>query len=43
MPLAVINGGNTATIVPLSGGPAAPGVNTTAHPIETGIPGIGSL
>jgi hypothetical protein len=25
---------------PLSGGPAAPGLSTTAHPIETGDPGI---
>jgi hypothetical protein len=28
------------TITPLSGGPAAPGVTITAHPIETGGPGI---
>src|SRR5260370_6340511 len=30
----------TPLITPLSGAPAAPGVSTTAHPIETGGPGI---
>src|SRR6266851_645187 len=31
---------STTLITPLSGAPAAPGVSTTAHPIETGGPGI---
>jgi hypothetical protein len=39
-PLAVINGGRIVMIVPVSGGPAAPGVITTAAPIVTGGPGI---
>jgi len=29
-----------STITPLSGGPAAPGLTMTAHPIETGGPDI---
>src|SRR5438067_13362463 len=31
---------STATMTPLSGGPAAPGERTTAQPIDTGGPGI---
>src|SRR5262245_16722860 len=42
MPPAVAMVWVTATITPESGGPAAPGLSTTAHPIETGGPGIGA-
>jgi hypothetical protein len=42
-PLAVINGGKTATMVPVSGGPEAPGVTITLAPIETGDPGMMNL
>ena len=31
---------STATMTPLSGGPAAPGERTTTQPMETGGPGI---
>jgi hypothetical protein len=31
---------STDTMTPLSGAPAAPGVRTTAQPMETGGPGI---
>jgi hypothetical protein len=40
MPPAVRNGGKMPTMVPLSGGPAAPGVTITAAPIVTGGPGM---
>jgi hypothetical protein len=40
IPLAVITGGKIPTIVPVSGGPEAPGVTTTVQPIVTGDPGI---
>src|SRR5947209_6070878 len=43
MPLAVTTGGSTAMIVPLSGGPDAPGVRMTEQPIVTGGPGIAAL
>ena len=39
-PFAVMTGGRTVIIVPISGTPVAPGVITTAAPIETGGPGI---
>ena len=39
-PPAVITGGKIPRIVPVSGGPAAPGVTTTVQPIVTGDPGI---
>jgi hypothetical protein len=42
IPLAVITGGKIPTIVPVSGGPEAPGVTTTVQPIVTGDPGIHS-
>lgn len=41
IPPAVITGGRTAMIVPVSGKPDAPGVRMTEHPIVTGGPGIG--
>src|SRR5207248_433103 len=40
IPLAVTAVCGIWTITPLSGGPAAPGVTTTAQPMETGGPGI---
>jgi hypothetical protein len=40
IPLAVTTVCITALMIPLSGAPAAPGVSTTSHPIETGGPGI---
>jgi hypothetical protein len=40
IPLAVITGGKMAMIVPVSGGPEAPGVIMTCAPILTGEPGI---
>jgi hypothetical protein len=40
IPAAVITGGNTPTTVPISGGPEAPGVIITEHPIVTGRPGM---
>jgi hypothetical protein len=40
IPAAVITGGKMAMIVPISGGPDAPGVIITEHPIVTGGPGI---
>jgi hypothetical protein len=40
MPPAVMNGGRTTRIVPLSGGPEAPGVTNTEQPIVTGGPGM---
>ena len=42
IPLAVMTGGNMPTIVPESGGPAAPGVIITCAPMLTGDPGISS-
>src|SRR2546427_11609690 len=39
---AVMTGGKTATIVPVSGTPVAPGVTMTMHPMLTGGPGIPS-
>src|SRR5579871_3062125 len=39
-PLAVTIDWRMTLTKPESGGPAAPGVNTTAQPIETGGPGI---
>jgi hypothetical protein len=39
-PPTVMTGGKMPTIVPMSGGPEAPGVTITAHPIVTGGPGI---
>src|SRR5688572_5155084 len=42
IPPAIRNVAGTLTMTPLSGGPAAPGVSTTAHPIETGGPDIRS-
>lgn len=43
IPPAVMNGGNTAMIDPVSGGPDAPGLTITIVPILTGGPGIGLL
>jgi hypothetical protein len=40
IPLAVTIGCSTATITPLSGGPAAPGDSRTEQPMLTGGPGI---
>ena len=40
IPLAVMNGGNTAMIEPVSGGPDAPGLTITIAPILTGGPGM---
>ena len=39
IPFAVAVAWSTATITPLSGGPAAPGLRTTAQPMLTGGPG----
>ena len=39
-PPAVIVGGKMAMMVPISGGPDAPGVMTTIAPIVTGDPGM---
>ena len=39
MPFAVITGGKTVMIVPMSGGPDAPGVIITCAPMLTGEPG----
>jgi hypothetical protein len=43
MPAAVAALCVIAVIIPVSGGPAAPGLNTTLHPIVTGLPGISLL
>jgi hypothetical protein len=40
IPLARITGGRTATIVPVSGGPDAPGLTITIAPMLTGDPGM---
>jgi hypothetical protein len=40
IPLAVMNGGSTTMIVPVSGGPDAPGLTITIAPMLTGGPGI---
>lgn len=40
IPLAVTNGGSTKMIVPVSGGPDAPGLTITIAPMLTGGPGI---
>src|SRR5712691_9923958 len=40
IPLAVMNGGSTTRMAPVSGGPDAPGLTITEHPIVTGDPGI---
>lgn len=42
IPFAVINGGNTTMIVPVSGGPDAPGLTITIAPMLTGGPGMSS-
>lgn len=39
IPLAEMNGGMTAMIVPVSGGPDAPGLTITIAPMLTGGPG----
>jgi len=41
-PFAMMNGGKTAMIVPVSGGPDAPGLTITIVPMLTGGPGISS-
>ena len=41
IPPAVMTGGRTTKMVPVSGGPEAPGVTMTIAPILTGGPGIG--
>ena len=43
IPLAVGPPGGIIVIVPVSGGPAAPGASETEHPIVTGGPGIAFL
>jgi hypothetical protein len=43
IPPARMTGGKMPTIVPVSGGPEAPGVIITMQPIVTGGPGIGFL
>jgi hypothetical protein len=40
IPLAVMTGGIMAMIVPVSGGPDAPGLTITIAPMLTGGPGI---
>ena len=40
IPLAVMTGGMTAMMVPVSGGPDAPGLTITIAPMLTGGPGI---
>jgi hypothetical protein len=40
IPFTVIAGGKMVMIVPISGGPAAPGVIITDAPMVTGDPGI---
>jgi hypothetical protein len=40
MPPAVAAVCKTAVMIPVSGGPAAPGLNMTLHPMVTGLPGI---
>ncbi len=40
IPPAMTEAWGTCTMTPLSGGPAAPGVTITAHPMLTGGPGI---
>ncbi len=40
IPFAMMNGGKTAMIVPVSGGPDAPGLTITIVPMLTGGPGI---
>ena len=40
IPPAVMNGGKTTMIVPVSGGPDAPGLTITIAPMLTGGPGI---
>ena len=40
IPPAVTTAWVMTEMIPESGGPAAPGLNMTAHPIETGGPGI---
>jgi hypothetical protein len=40
IPPAVTTGGRISMIVPISGGPDAPGVTVTMQPIVTGGPGI---
>jgi hypothetical protein len=42
IPPAVMTGGMMPTIVPVSGGPEAPGVTMTLQPTVTGHPGINS-
>jgi hypothetical protein len=43
MPVAVAALWVIAVIIPVSGGPAAPGLKITLHPIVTGLPGISLL
>ena len=43
IPLAVMNGGMTAMMVPVSGGPDAPGLIITIAPMLTGGPGTALL
>jgi hypothetical protein len=43
IPFTVIEGGNMVMIVPISGGPEAPGVIITDAPMVTGDPGINFL
>ena len=43
MPLAVITGGKIPTMIPMSGGPEAPGVIMTCAPMLTGDPGMAFL
>jgi hypothetical protein len=40
IPLAVISGGSITRILPVSGGPKAPGLTMTIAPMVTGGPGI---
>src|SRR5438046_8503507 len=40
MPPAVAIACGTTVMIPLSGAPAAPGLNTTAHPMVTGGPAM---
>jgi hypothetical protein len=40
IPPAVIKGGNITRMLPVSGGPDAPGLTITMAPIVTGDPGI---
>jgi len=40
IPLAMMTGGMTAMMVPVSGGPDAPGLTITIAPMLTGGPGI---